>query len=121
MSRTRASAKQSGAKFERLVADTLAQHCDDRIDRRVKTGAEDKGDIGGVRHHGERVVLELKDHGGKYLVGPWLDEAERERIADDAQISAVIAKRRATTDPLQQTVFMTVADLIALLNKGQRP
>ena len=61
MSRTRASAKAAGTRFERLVADYLAQHVDDRIDRRVKTGAKDRGDIAGVRHMGGRVVLECKD------------------------------------------------------------
>lgn len=121
MSRSRASAKAAGARFERLIADALAQHVDDRIDRRVQTGARDTGDIGGVRHHGHRVVIETKDHAGRVQVGPWLTEAETERINDDAQISVVVAKRRGIADPLQQTVLMTVADLIALLTDGQRP
>ena len=58
MTRTRASAKAAGTRFERLIADTLAAHVDDRIDRRAKTGARDKGDIGGLRHMGGRVVIE---------------------------------------------------------------
>lgn len=107
--------------MERLIADCLAEHVDDRIDRKVKTGATDKGDIGGVRTHtGHRAVIEVKDHGGRYLVGPWLEEAETERINDDAQVGVVIAKRRGISDPLQQAVFMTVADFIALLS-GARP
>jgi hypothetical protein len=60
MTRSRASAKAAGAKFERDVADWLARHVDDRIDRRVKTGAKDKGDIAGIRHMGARVDLETK-------------------------------------------------------------
>lgn len=107
--------------MERLIADCLAEHIDDRIDRKVKTGSLDKGDIGGIRTHtGHRVVVEIKDYGGKYQVGPWLDEAETERINDNAQVGLVVAKRRGITDPLQQTVLMTVSDLIALLN-GSRP
>jgi hypothetical protein len=52
---------------------------DDRIDRRVKTGAKDKGDVAGLRVHGQKVVIEAKDYGGRVLVGPWLNEAEVER------------------------------------------
>ena len=121
MSRSRASAKAAGARMERIVADCLSHHVDDRIDRRVKTGAADKGDIGGLRTpDGRRVVVEVKDHGGKYQVGPWLDEAEQERINDNAEVGLVIAKRRGISDPLQQAVFMQVSDLIALLT-GERP
>lgn len=45
MTRSRASAKAAGSSFERLIADRLATHVDDRIDRRVKTGAADKEDL----------------------------------------------------------------------------
>lgn len=121
MTRSRATAKQAGARFERVIADCLAEHIDDRIDRRVKTGAADKGDIGGVRtEFGQRVVVEIKDYGGQVKVGPWLDEAETERINDNAQVGLVVAKRRGISDPLQQTVIMSVADLVALMT-GARP
>lgn len=116
MTRSRASAKAAGSSFERLIADSLAADIDDRIDRRVKTGAADKGDIGGVRTHaGGRVVLEVKDYGGKYLVGTWLSEAERERENDCAVASAVVAKRRGTRNPDDQVVFMTLRDFKTLL------
>lgn len=120
MTRTRASAKAAGARFERSIADCLAATVDDRIDRRVRTGSSDRGDIGGLRIHGRRVVLEAKDYGGRYLVGPWLAEAEVERGNDDAVAGAVVAKRRGVADPLEQVVFMTVRDLVALVT-GTRP
>ena len=121
MSRSRASAKAAGARFERVIADCLAHHLDDRIDRRVKGGAVDKGDIGGVRTHtGHKVVVEAKDHSGRYEVGPWLREADTERINDNAEVGIVIAKRRGVSDPLQQVVFMEVSDFIALIT-GERP
>lgn len=120
MSRTRASARQAGSKFERLIADCLAAHVDDRIDRRVKTGSSDRGDIGGIRVHGQRVVLELKDYGGRVQVGTWLTEADVERGNDDALVGAVIAKRRARGAPLDQLVLMTVRDFVALMT-GERP
>ncbi|MGX7727573.1 hypothetical protein [Rhodococcus sp. 5G237] len=116
MTRSRASAKAAGARFERLIADALAQHVDDRIDRRVKTGAADKGDIAGLRlSDGSKVVAELKDYGGTLKVGPWLNEAATERINDDALASIVVAKRRGTQNPLDQIVLCTLADFIAII------
>jgi hypothetical protein len=119
MTRNRATAKAAGSRFERLIADHLAQHVDDRIDRRVKTGAKDRGDIAGWRFAGRRIVAELKDYGGRFQIGPWLNEAETERGNDDADVGLVIAKRRGTTDPGDQIVFMTLRDLIALTT-GER-
>lgn len=115
MGRSRASAKKAGSSFERLIADHLRDTVDDRIDRRVKVGAADKGDIGGLRVHGQRVVLEAKNYGGRYLVGQWLEEVDVERGNDDALVGAVVAKRRGTTDPGDQVVFMTLRDLVALI------
>lgn len=120
MTRNRASAKAAGARFERSIANYLATHVDDRIDRRVKTGAKDRGDIAGWRFAGRRIVAELKDYGGRFQIGPWLNEAEIERGNDDAHIGLVIAKRRGTTDPGDQLVAMTLRDLICLL-QGERP
>jgi hypothetical protein len=116
MTRSRASAKKAGASFERLTADYLAKVLeDDRIDRRVKNGNKDRGDIGGVRVHGQRLVIEDKDYGGRLMPGPWVEEAEAERGNDDALAGLVIAKRRGTTNPGQQFVLMTVDNLVAIL------
>jgi hypothetical protein len=120
MTRNRASAKAAGAAFERIIADYLAAHVDDRIDRRVKTGAKDKGDIAGLRVKGWRVVVEAKDYGGRYEVGTWLTETDVERGNDDAIAGLVVAKRRGTTDPGDQVVLMTLRDAVALLT-GTRP
>lgn len=120
MSRSRASAKAAGARHERVVADYLAEHVDDRIDRRVKTGAKDKGDIAGLRVKGQRVAIEAKDYGGVFHVGTWLKEADIERGNDDALAGLVVAKRRGTADPGDQVVFMTLRDLVALIT-GVRP
>ena len=120
MTRTNASARAAGARFERSIADCLAERVDDRIDRRVKTGAKDRGDIGGLRHMGGRIVIEVKDYGGRYLLGPWLREAEVERGNDDAIAGVVAIKRRGVADPLDQVIAMTMRDFIALLT-GERP
>jgi len=116
VSRTRASARAAGARFEQAVADYLAREVDDRIERRVKHGANDRGDISGVRMMtGERVVLECKDYGGVYHVGEWLNEAEVERGNDDAAVGVVVAKRRGKSDPAQAVVFMTLEGFARLV------
>ncbi|MEV4991235.1 hypothetical protein [Pseudarthrobacter sp. LMD1-1-1.1] len=114
MTRTRASAKKAGTSFERMVADYLAEHVDDRIDRRVKTGAKDRGDIAGLRHHGHRLVIECKN-AAKTLLGPWAGEAEVERGNDDALAGMVVHKRHGKGRPEDQWVTLTMGDLVALL------
>lgn len=114
MSRNRASAKAAGARFERLVADYLAAHVDDRIDRRVKTGSNDRGDIGGLRHMGGRVVIECKDT-SRISLGTWAAEAEIERGNDDALAGVVAHKRHGKGAPGDQWITLTLADFVALL------
>lgn len=114
MTRTRASAKKAGSSFERSVADYLAEHVDDRIDRRVKNGAKDRGDIAGLRHHGHRLVVECKNT-AKTALGPWAAEAEVERGNDDALAGLIVHKRHGKGQPADQWVTLTLGDLVALL------
>jgi len=120
MSRSRASAKQAGTKFETSIAQHLAIHVDDRIERRRQTGAKDRGDLSGIRVLGNRIVAELKDYGGVIHAATWITEAELEAANDDAAAGIVIAKRRGTTDPGRQWVLMDVDTLITLIT-GERP
>lgn len=120
MTRSRNSAKSAGTSFERAIADYLNREVDDRIDRRVKTGAKDRGDIAGVRAHGQRVVIECKEYGGRLEPVAWTREAHVEARNDDALVGVVAAKRRGTTDPARQWVVMEVADFVALLT-GTHP
>lgn len=110
---------RKGTPFERLIADALALHVDDRIDRRVRSGTKDKGDIGGLRHMGQRVVIECKNVAKLNLAG-WIAEAEVERGNDDAAVGLVVHKRKGKGQALDQYVTLTVRDLIALLT-GERP
>jgi hypothetical protein len=90
---------------------------DDRIERRAKSGAKDRGDIAGVRTAlGERVVIECKDVARMDLSG-WVNEADIERGNDDAAVSMVAHKRRGY-GPAQMGgtyVTMTLDDVAALL------
>ena len=114
MSRSRTSAKQAGTKFETLVAGYLNAHVDDRIERRAKAGGKDRGDIGGLRHMGQRVVIECKDTARINLAG-WAAEAEIERGNDDAVAGIVVHKRHGKGQAGDQWVTLTLADLVALL------
>ncbi|AEN79904.1 holliday junction resolvase [Mycobacterium phage Phrann] len=114
--RTRRSAKAAGAWFERTIADYLAAALeDDRIDKRAKTGARDKGDILGVRAHGQRVVIECKNT-ARLALPEWTNEAHTEANNDDALVGVVIHKRHGVAAPGRQWVAMTVDDLLALIS-----
>ena len=115
MTRHRASAKKAGTTFERQVADYLAQHVDDRIDRRAKTGSKDRGDIAGVRIWGQRLVLECKNTTRLNLAG-WMNQAETERGNDDALAGLIIHKRHGNNQPGDQWVTTTLRELAAMLN-----
>lgn len=106
--------RQKGSTFERMIADYLANWIDDRIDRRVKNGAKDRGDIAGLRHLGHRIVLECKNT-AKFALGSWAAEAEVERGNDDALAGLFIHKRHGKGQRQDQWVTLTVGELAALL------
>lgn len=99
MARNRASARDAGSRTERLAAEYIAgQMNDDRIERRVRNGNKDRGDIGGVRTAtGERVVVEVKDT-SRLALGSWISEMEVEQGNDDAPVGVVVHKRRGYGD-----------------------
>lgn len=116
MARSRQSAKQAGARFERHIADYLRDNLDNRIDRKVRTGAKDTGDIANVRDsHQRRIVIETKDYGGRLMPSQWIREAQQEATNDNAHAGIIIAKRRGTTNPGAQYVLTDLDTLIALL------
>lgn len=115
MTRTRRSAKNAGTAFETAIARHLAAALDDdRIERRTRNGTKDRGDIAGLRIHGQRLVAECKNCARTDLPG-WTAEAQTEAGHDDALAGVVIHKRHGTTDPSRQWVTMTVADFVALI------
>lgn len=117
--RNRASAKKAGSDHERVIADYLRDTIDDRIDRKVRTGAKDTGDIAGLRVHDQRIAVECKNTRA-WEPGTWLREAERERQNDSALAGLVVAKRHGVADPGQQIVITTLDDLVAIIT-GSRP
>lgn len=119
MTRNRASAKKAGTDMERLVAEFLSfRLADDRIERRAKNGAKDRGDIGGVNlFRGGRVVIECKDVRNDQLP-QWIAEAEIERGNDHARIGVVVHKKRGSTNPADQYVSMTLETFAVMLEGG---
>lgn len=117
MARSRKSAKNAGTAFETLTANYLREALNnDNIERLRTNGANDRGDIGNVRlPNGELVAVECKDLGGKYEIGPWLNEVETERINYNAVAGVVVAKRRGHGRPEDQVVVMTLKDLAVLI------
>ena len=115
MARSRASAKKAGAEFERLTADYLAVTVDDRIDRQVKTGKKDTGDVGGLRFHGHKIAVECKNE-AQVKLAVWSTEVETERTNLKALAGVVVHKRHGKSEPGDQWVTMTLRDFAALMN-----
>ena len=115
MTRSNRSARAAGTRFESLVAAYLARVWDDRIERRAKSGAKDRGDLSGVRVMGQRVVVETKDHNRLDLAG-WWAEAETERGNDDAGAALIVHKRRGKSSAADQWVTLTLGELVALIS-----
>jgi hypothetical protein len=108
-----------GGVFERLVANYLALELHDPdIDRQVKTGAADKGDIRGVKIHGQPLAIEAKNWKAN-AIPTALREAEVERINKGALAGIGIIKRHGKGQPQDQIVVMTLKDFVAIL-KGSR-
>ena len=85
---------RKGNTFEQQVADYMARRLEDeRIERRVKNGSKDRGDITGLYVRKRRAVVECKCCNKMDLSG-WVGEAEDERVNDGAEFGVVVHKRR---------------------------
>lgn len=116
MGRNLRSAKAAGSRFERLIADYL----DDRlyglhVDRQVKTGVHDSGDIAGVHLAGRRIAIECKNV-TRMDLPKWTREAHTEAGNIGGAVGLVIHKRHGNGKPEDQWVTMTVTDLATIIN-----
>ena len=105
---------QKGSAFERQTADYWRDNWCDYIDRRVRTGTKDCGDLASVRVGGHRLVVEIKNVAKLNLAG-WVAEAQAEAFNDGALCGIVVAKRKGKADPKDQYVILTQGDFIKLL------
>lgn len=116
MARSRASAKKAGSSFERQIADYLRDTLSNpNIDRMVKSGSLDRGDIANVRDsHGRLVAIECKNTATMSLP-QWEREATTEALNYNAHAGVIVHKRRGTAQPQEQWVTMTTETLTKLL------
>ena len=112
---------RKGADFERMVADYIKDETGMDVDRRVKCGTNDRGDLSGLTVCGMRCVVEVKNRKRFDLPG-WLGEAESERRNDGAEIGVVIAKRPGFGGASMggQYVLMDLDTLIRIIREGSR-
>lgn len=116
MGRNLRSAKAAGSRFERLIADYLNdQLCGLHVDRQVKTGARDSGDIAGVHLAGKRIAIECKNI-TRMDLPKWTREAHTEAGNIGGAAGLVIHKRHGNGRPEDQWVTMTVTDLVAIIS-----
>lgn len=116
--RSRASARAAGTRFERQVADWLAANLNPAIDRKVRTGAADRGDLAGLTTaDGRRITAELKNT-TRTALATWWAEAETE-ATNDGGLPIVIHKRHGVADPAKQWVLLDL-DTLAKILGGNR-
>lgn len=115
MPRNRKSAKQAGARFERHTADYMKAATGQPIDRLVKTGAKDRGDVGPFRNtQGDLVAVECKEV-GRMALAEWMREAHIEAVNYGAVTGIIVHKRKGFTAPGKQWVTMTLDDLLTIM------
>lgn len=101
-------ASRKGAGFERMVADYMARTLPDKaIDRRVKCGARDRGDIAGFSIAGLDCAVECKNK-ARMELAQWLDEAEAERVNAGASYGVVVHKRRGCGEARMGDTYVTM-------------
>jgi hypothetical protein len=116
--RTMASARSAGSRFERQVADYLSKVLGDSdIDRQIKMGRKDVGDVRGVYFRGSRVVVECKNH-KRMSLSEWIGEAEKEAGNADTEYSVIVHKRRQFGGASDQYVTMTLKTFAAFIAGG---
>ena len=114
--------KDKGTSFESQTVDYLRRVLgDDRIERRATCGTNDRGDISGVMVRCKRTVVECKNHARMELAA-WVDEADRERMNDDAEFAVVVHKRRGCGEKTfgGNYVTMTLETFAAIIAGSRR-
>lgn len=114
------SSTDKGTRFESAVVDYLRAGLGGDIERRVKHGTRDMGDIRGVYLNGKQVVIECKDRRAMRLP-EWLEEAEVERGNADAEYGVVVHHRsgKGRASMGDQYVTMTLETFRAMVAGGR--
>jgi hypothetical protein len=112
---------RKGTVFERVIADYLNWRWSKHIDRRVKTGVKDKGDIANFYVGPFPVVVECKNTIAMTLAAD-IKEAEQEAVNAEALYSIVVKKRKGKGKAEDQYVITTLGTFLRLLEAaGDEP
>ena len=114
------TSQRKGADFEQMCAEYISRRTGDEVIRRRPSGANDRGDLHGVRHMGKRVTVECKNCRDMKL-SKWVEEAETERGNDDGEYGIVIHHRKGkgAASMGEQYVTMTLDTFLAMCVCGR--
>lgn len=113
MSRTRATAKQAGAQWQRDICTALIERGWIHAEPRLMGGIHDRGDIAGVAG----VVIEAKNTSHQKLAEA-VDEAIAERDNARARLGVAWLKRKGRRHALYGYVVMDGATFMDLLEEA---
>ena len=108
---------KQGPLFEKQVVVYLPRACDSAsIERRVRGGANDRGDVAGLYWQGRPFVLEVKNR-NRVELAAWMGELADECGNADTDLGAVVFHRPKVGEAHMgdQGVFMTLRTLAILL------
>lgn len=109
MSKSRAK----GTAWESKIIDLLRERGWPNAERRALNGANDRGDVAGV----VGICIEAKS-AQRIELATWVDEAEKERANDRADLGAVWIKRRGKSSAKDGYVVMTGDSFVWLLRSA---
>lgn len=102
------------------MADFLKAHVSPFIDRKVRTGAKDRGDIANLMAPlAGHITVECKNT-ARISLGAWATETEAERVNDGAIAGVIAHKRHGKGAAGDQWITMTARDFVAIIT-GERP
>jgi hypothetical protein len=113
MTRSRATARQAGTKWESAIVATLIERGWIHAERRRLAGAKDRGDVAGV----PGVVIEAKNT-NRLALAEAVDEANVEALNDSAPIGVAWIHRKGKSSPLDGYVCMDGATFLRLLDEA---
>lgn len=104
------ASRRKGTTWESAIVAFLRDNGVPHAERRALCGNKDRGDIAGI----PGVAIEAKS-AAKVELAAWVDEAEKERVNDNAEVGLVWIKRRGRTCPGSGFVILTGDQLVKLL------
>jgi hypothetical protein len=107
------SQKRKGTAFESSIRNYL-NASGFGVERTIAGASEDRGDLHGLRVHGDPVVVECKNH-RRMELAQWVDEACAEAENAGAPIGVVVHKKRGVTYAGDQYVTMRLCDFVWLV------